>query len=67
MVVGAIIGWEKVIVKPNLYLGSMILTPILMCVFFSTLPRNSLTSTGWPTIQLNSDIIYLDVISDLIG
>ena len=63
----AIIGWEKVIVKPNLYLGSTILTPIQTCMFFSTPPSNSLTSTGWPTIKLNSDINYLELISDPIG
>ena len=67
MIVEAIIGWEKVIVKPNLYLGSTILTPIQTCMFFSTPPNNSLTSTGWPTIKLNSDINYLELISDPIG
>lgn len=35
-----------------------------MCgVLFYTPPSNSLTPTGWPTIQLNSDVIYQEIAS----
>lgn len=46
--------------------GSEILIPIPIgsVVFFFTLSRNSLTPTECPTIKLNSDVIYLEIVLD---
>lgn len=41
-----------------------ILIPTTVFVFFSVLPSNSPIPNGYPTIQLNSDTTYLEIVSD---
>lgn len=52
--------------KPRLMFIN-ILHPVLMCVYFSTSPRNSATPSRCPAIQVNSVIINLKIALDPTG